>query len=114
MTACAGKSNIMVSVVVLEAALRNIETMPQWTFFGIMVKSVEINIAPPLCEGNERSTPIWFDLILKKELRLKDNRRLEYRNGRRQRDNFMDVGLRLNKIFYIPGFPVTDPLDTML
>lgn len=52
----------------LEAALGNIEKMPQSTFDEIVEKYVEMNIAHPLREGNGRSTRIWLDCIFKKEL----------------------------------------------
>lgn len=52
----------------LQAALENIEKMPQSTFDEIIEKYVEMNIAHPFREGNGRSTRIWLDLILKKEL----------------------------------------------
>jgi cell filamentation protein len=56
-------------VMYLEAALNNIEQMPQSTFDEIIKKYVEMNIAHPFRDGNGRSTRIWFDLLLKKELR---------------------------------------------
>ncbi len=52
----------------LEAALNNIDKMPQSTFDEIIEKYVEMNIAHPFREGNGRSTRIWLDLMLKKEL----------------------------------------------
>ena len=52
----------------LEAALENIDKMPQSTFDKIVEKYVEMNIAHPFREGNGRSTRIWLDVILKKEL----------------------------------------------
>ena len=52
----------------LEAALQNIEKMPQATFDESVEKYVEMNIAHPFREGNGRSTRIWLDLIFKKEL----------------------------------------------
>ena len=55
-------------VMYLEAALSNIEKMPQSTFDEIIEKYVEMNIAHPFREGNGRSTRIWLDLMLKKEL----------------------------------------------
>ena len=55
-------------VMYLEAALENIEKMPQSTYDEIIEKYVEMNIAHPFREGNGRSTRIWLDLILKKEL----------------------------------------------
>lgn len=55
-------------VMYLEAALNNIEQMPQSTFDEIIEKYVEMNIAHPFREGNGRSTRIWLDQILKKEL----------------------------------------------
>lgn len=53
----------------LEAALNNIDNMPQSTFDEIVEKYVEMNIAHPFREGNGRSTRIWLDLMLKKELK---------------------------------------------
>ena len=55
-------------VMYLQAAIENIEKMPQSTFEEIIEKYVEMNIAHPFREGNGRSTRIWLDLILKKEL----------------------------------------------
>lgn len=52
----------------LEAALVNIDKMPQSTFDEIIEKYVEMNIAHPFREGNGRSTRIWLDCILKKEI----------------------------------------------
>jgi len=59
-----------VPVMYLEEALKNIENMPQSTFDEIIEKYVEMNIAHPFREGNGRSTRIWLDLMLKKELNL--------------------------------------------
>ena len=55
-------------VIYLQAALENIDKMPQSTFDEIVEKYVEMNVAHPFLEGNGRSTRIWFDLILKKEI----------------------------------------------
>lgn len=52
----------------LEAALANIDKMPQSNFDEIVEKYVEMNIAHPFREGNGRSTRIWLDCILKKEI----------------------------------------------
>ena len=52
----------------LQAALDNIDKMPQSDFDKIIEKYVEMNIAHPFREGNGRATRIWLDLILKKEL----------------------------------------------
>lgn len=57
-------------VMYLDAALANIETMPQSTFDEIIQKYVEMNIAHPFREGNGRSIRIWLDAILKKELNV--------------------------------------------
>lgn len=51
-------------------ALIQIERMPQSTFDEIIEKYVEMNVAHPFRDGNGRSTRIWLDLILKKELQL--------------------------------------------
>ena len=53
----------------LEAALKNIDAMPQGSFDEIIEKYVEMNIAHPFREGNGRATRIWLDLMLKKEIR---------------------------------------------
>ena len=55
-------------VMYLEAALSNIEKMPQSTFDEIIEKYVEMNIAHPFREGNGRSIRIWLDLLLKAQL----------------------------------------------
>ena len=55
-------------VMYLEASLSNIDKMPQSTYDEIIEKYVEMNIAHPFREGNGRSTRIWLDCILKKEL----------------------------------------------
>ena len=52
----------------LETALQNIDKMPQSTFDEIVEKYVEMNVAHPFREGNGRSTRIWLDLMLKKEI----------------------------------------------
>lgn len=57
-------------VMYLEAALKNIEKMPQTNFNEIVEKYVEMNAAHPFRDGNGRSTRIWLDCILKKELKL--------------------------------------------
>lgn len=57
-------------VMYLQAAIDNIEKMPQATFDEIVEKYVEMNIAHPFREGNGRSTRIWLDLMLKRELNL--------------------------------------------
>ena len=49
----------------LEAALENIDKMPQSNFDEIVEKYVEMNIAHPFREGNGRSARIWLDHILK-------------------------------------------------
>lgn len=54
----------------LDNTLKMIEKMPENTFAEIVDKYVEMNIAHPFMEGNGRSTRIWLDLILKKNLRL--------------------------------------------
>ena len=54
----------------LEEAIKNIEKMPQSNYEEIIEKYVEMNVAHPFREGNGRSTRIWLDLILKKELNL--------------------------------------------
>ena len=55
-------------VMYLKEALKNIDKMPQKTFDEIIEKYVEMNVAHPFREGNGRSTRIWLDRILVKEL----------------------------------------------
>lgn len=57
-------------VMYLGVSLQNVEKMPQNTFDEIIQKYVEMNIAHPFREGNGRSTRIWLDLILKKEIHM--------------------------------------------
>lgn len=58
------------SVLYLEAALQNIDCMPQTSFDEIVGKYVEMNVAHPFREGNGRSTRIWLDQIFKKEIQM--------------------------------------------
>ncbi len=57
-----------VPLLYINNALENIEKMPQSNFDEIIDKYVEMNIVHPFREGNGRSTRIWLDLILKKEI----------------------------------------------
>lgn len=52
----------------LPQTLSQIEQMPEDTFDAIVDKYVEMNIAHPFREGNGRTTRIWLDLMLKKNL----------------------------------------------
>lgn len=53
----------------LENTLTQIEGMPETSFEQIMDKYVEMNVAHPFREGNGRSTRIWLDLMLKRQLK---------------------------------------------
>lgn len=52
----------------LKEVLAAVEKMPENTFEDIIAKYVEMNVAHPFLEGNGRSTRIWLDMILKKQL----------------------------------------------
>jgi len=52
----------------LPQTLSGIEKMPEGTLYEIVKKYVEMNVAHPFLEGNGRSTRIWLDLILKRNL----------------------------------------------
>ncbi len=52
----------------LEAAIENVDKMPQNTFDEIVEKYVEMNIVHPFREGNGRSMRIWLDMMLKKQI----------------------------------------------
>lgn len=52
----------------LEAAIENVDKMPQNTFDEIVEKYVEMNIVHPFREGNGRSMRIWLDMMLKKHI----------------------------------------------
>lgn len=56
------------SAVYLKNTLSVIEKMPEDSLESIVKKYVEMNIAHPFMEGNGRSTHIWLDLMLKKDL----------------------------------------------
>lgn len=63
------KSNFRFApVMYLKVSLEHIDSMPQSNFGEIIDKYVEMNVAHPFREGNGRSTRIWLDLILKKEI----------------------------------------------
>ena len=55
-------------VMYLEDALNKIDNMPQDNFNNIVKKYIEMNVAHPFREGNGRSTRIWLNIILKKEI----------------------------------------------
>jgi len=57
------------SAVYLTNGLTEIDKLPESTFEEIVKKYVEMNIAHPFMEGNGRSTRIWLDMILKKNLK---------------------------------------------
>ena len=52
----------------LKDILKTIDKMSESSFDDIIEKYIEMNIAHPFMEGNGRSTRIWFDMILKKNL----------------------------------------------
>lgn len=56
------------NVLYLKEMLKKIENMSENSFNDIIDKYVEMNIAHPFLDGNGRSTRIWLDLILKKNL----------------------------------------------
>ena len=56
------------SVLYLNDVLAKIDEMAQDNFENIIQKYIEMNIAHPFREGNGRSTRLWLDMILKKEL----------------------------------------------
>ena len=58
------------SCLYLEEVLNKIDNMSQNNFDDIIKKYVEMNIAHPFREGNGRSTRLWLDMILKKELNM--------------------------------------------
>jgi cell filamentation protein len=53
----------------LDSTLRQIDAMPVDSLDAIIDKYVEMNVAHPFMEGNGRSTRIWLDLILKRQLK---------------------------------------------
>lgn len=56
------------SAMYLDDVLSKIDNMKEDSFEDIIKKYIEMNIAHPFREGNGRSTRIWLDMILKKEL----------------------------------------------
>ncbi|MDR0867211.1 MAG: Fic family protein [Planctomycetota bacterium] len=54
----------------LAGTLQHIEAMPESGFEEIVEKYAEMNVAHPFMEGNGRSTRVWLDLMLKKNLKL--------------------------------------------
>jgi cell filamentation protein len=53
----------------LGKTLKDIEAMSESSFEDIAEKYVEMNVAHPFMEGNGRSSRIWLDLMLKKNLK---------------------------------------------
>ena len=54
--------------IYLNEALKVVEQMPENTLEEIIDKYVEMNVAHPFREGNGRSTRIWLDQILRKNI----------------------------------------------
>lgn len=52
----------------LNAAIENIDKMPQSDFDEIVEKYAEMNVAHPFREGNGRSMRIWLDHMLKTQI----------------------------------------------
>jgi len=59
---------VFASVGYLDETLKQIEMMPENSLENIVKKYVEMNIAHPFMEGSGRTTRIWLDMILKKNL----------------------------------------------
>ena len=57
-----------VPVMYLSEAVKTIESMPQNSFYEIVEKYVEMNVAHPFREGNGRSMRLWLDNMLCVEL----------------------------------------------
>lgn len=55
-------------VIYLKEVLDKIDTMPEDNFDNIIKKYIEMNAAHPFREGNGRSTRIWLDMILKRDI----------------------------------------------
>jgi cell filamentation protein len=53
----------------LKSTLQKIDALPQNTLDEIILKYTEMNKAHPFMEGNGRSTRIWLDMMLKKQLK---------------------------------------------
>lgn len=53
----------------LPEVLKQIDALPENTLEEIVFKYAEMNKAHPFMEGNGRSTRIWLDLMLKKQLK---------------------------------------------
>ncbi|MBO7698583.1 MAG: Fic family protein [Erysipelotrichaceae bacterium] len=53
----------------LNSTLKKIDRMSEDSLKQIVDKYIEMNIAHPFMEGNGRATRIWFDQILKKNLK---------------------------------------------
>lgn len=53
----------------LQTTLQPIDALPQKTFNEIIEKYAAMNKAHPFMEGNGRSTRIWLDMMLKKQLK---------------------------------------------
>ena len=53
----------------LKSTLQKIDALPQSTLEEIVLKYAEMNKAHPFMEGNGRSTRIWLDMMLKKQIK---------------------------------------------
>lgn len=53
----------------LKSTLQKIDALPQTNLDEIILKYAEMNKAHPFMEGNGRSTRIWLDMLLKKQIK---------------------------------------------
>lgn len=94
--------------IYLDGALAHIEAMPESTFEEIIKKYVEMNVAHPFMEGNGRSTRIWLDLILKKNLKkCVDWRKIDKTE---YLDAMRDSVVNTNKIYNLLKNALTDDI----
>lgn len=93
----------------LNRTLMDIEKMPVNTFEQIVDKYVEMNIAHPFMEGNGRSTRIWLDMILKKQLHLCVDWSLV--NKKKYLDAMVDSVIDSSAIKHLLKNALTDKID---
>lgn len=94
----------------LEAALVNIDHMPQASFDEIVEKYVEMNIAHPFREGNGRSMRIWLDHLFKAEIgRVVDWSRVDKEDYllAMERSPIRDIEIK-----YLPKNALTDEIHS--
>lgn len=95
-------------VIYLKEALNKIESMPDHTFDEIVAKFIEMNLAHPFADGNNRALRLWLDRQLRERIHRvidwkKINRRIYLQAPQRSPVNNLELRTLLQHALTAPG-----------